>query len=239
VAKPARDRAVAVIGLGRFGSSLALELIEQGVEVLGIDRDARIVQDLAPQLTHAVVADSSDSEVLRQLGVDQFERVVVGIGTDLETSVLTVAGLSDLGVPIIWAKAVSRAHGRILTRVGAHHVVLPEHDMGERVAHLVIGRMLDYIEFEDGFALAKTTPPAEILNKRLGDTGIRAKYGVTVVCIKPPGEDFTYATTDTVVHPGDVLIVAGKSNDTERFTDLSDTAADPAVHAATQPRNGP
>jgi trk system potassium uptake protein TrkA len=168
-----------------------------------------------------VTADTTDIDALRQLGVPDVHRVVVSIGTDIEASIMTTSLLVDLGIPDIWAKAISRQHGTILQRVGAHHVVLPEHDMGERVAHLVIGRMLDYIEFEDGFALAKTTPPAEVLNQRLGDTGIRAKYGVTVVCIKRPGEDFTYATPDTVVHPGDLLIVAGKSHDTERFTDLS------------------
>lgn len=219
--KSPRARAVTVVGLGRFGSSLALELVQQGVEVLGIDQDGKLVQAMTGELTHVVAADSTDIEALRQLGVHEVDRAVVAIGTDLEASILTTSALVDLGVSNIWAKAVSRAHGKILTRVGAHHVVLPEHDMGERVAHLVTGRMLDYIEFEDGFALVKTKPPAEVVDLPLGESRIRSTYGVTVVCVKRPGEDFTYATPETVVSLRDVLIVAGKAEATERFAELT------------------
>lgn len=215
------ETAVVVIGLGRFGSSLALELIDRDVEVLGIDSSPRIVQNLAASLTHVVAADSTDIEALRQLGVHEFSRAVVAIGTDLEASILTTSLLVDLEIPDIWAKALSRQHGRILERVGAHHVVLPEHDMGERVAHLVTGRMLDYIEFEDGFALVKTKAPEWAVGKKLGESRIRARYGVTVVAIKRSGEDFTYATADTVVSPGDTLIVAGSTPQTERFAELT------------------
>lgn len=211
---------VAVIGLGRFGGSLALELIRERWEVLGIDSSPRRVQDFADRLTHAAVADSTDADALRQLGVPEYSRAVVGIGTDLEASILTTSLLVDFAVPNIWAKAVSREHGVILRRIGAHHVVLPEYEMGERLAHLVTGRMLDYIEFEDGFALVKTRAPAEVVDRPLGETGIRSKYGVTVVCIKRPGEDFTYATTETVVRHGDILIVAGKSASAEHFANL-------------------
>jgi trk system potassium uptake protein len=137
---------VVVIGLGRFGGSLARELAEHGSEVLGIDSDPRIVQQYADDLTH------TDEQALRQLGVPDYQHAVVGIGTDLESSILTTSLLVDFGIPQIWAKATSRQHGRILERMGAHHVVLPEHDMGERVAHLATGRMLDYIEFEDDYA---------------------------------------------------------------------------------------
>ncbi|OXM75329.1 potassium transporter [Amycolatopsis sp. KNN50.9b] len=210
-----------VIGLGRFGASLALELAKRDVEVLGIDRSPRIVQSLSGQLTQVVSADSTDIEAMRQLGVPEFSRAVVAIGTELEASILTASLLVDLGIDDIWGKATSREHGRILERVGVHHVVLPEHDMGERVAHLVTGRMLDYIEFEDDFAMVKTRAPAFAVGKPLGASGIRAKYGVTVVCIKRPGQDFTYATQDTVVLPGDTLIVAGTTRQTEQFAELS------------------
>ncbi|WP_235921636.1 potassium channel family protein [Lentzea tibetensis] len=211
---------VVVIGLGRFGSSLAIELIAHGSEVLGIDSDPKLVQRHADELTHVVVADSTDADVMRQLGVDEFTRAVVGIGTDLEASILTTAVLVDFEIPHIWAKAISREHGRILSRIGAHHVVLPEHEMGERVAHLVTGRMLDFIEFEDDYAMIKTRPPGEALGRSLGVSRLRAKYGVTVVGVKRPGEGFTYATVDTVVNPGDVLIVAGRTGEVERFADL-------------------
>ncbi|HUR02863.1 MAG TPA: TrkA family potassium uptake protein [Nonomuraea sp.] len=212
---------VVVVGLGRFGSSLALELTARGTEVLGIDANPKIVQQHAQHLTHVVVADTTDEEVMRQLGVGQFQRAVVGIGTDLEASILTTALLVDFQIPHIWAKAVNRQHGRILERMGAHHVVLPEHEMGERVAHLVTGRMLDYIEFEDDYALVKTHAPEEAAGLPLEQSRLRSKYGVTVVGVKRPGEGFTYATADTVVNRGDVLILAGRTADVERVADLT------------------
>jgi trk system potassium uptake protein len=212
---------VVVIGLGRFGSSLALELAERDIDVLGIDSSLRIVQSLSGQLPHVVVADSTDLEAMRQIGVQEFSRAVVGIGTDLEASILTTSLLIDLEIDDIWAKATSREHGKILSRIGAHHVVLPEHDMGERVAHLVTGRMLDYIEFEDDFAIVKTAAPAWAVGKPLGESGIRAKYGVTVVCVKRRGQDFTYATAETVIMPGDTLIVAGPTQKAEQFADMT------------------
>jgi trk system potassium uptake protein len=216
-----REHRVVVLGLGRFGSSLALELVSQGVEVMAIDADPKLVQRYADDLTHAVVADTTDAEVMRQLGVDEFERAVVGIGTNLEASILTTAVLVDFGITNIWAKAISREHGRILERIGAHHVVLPEHEMGERVAHLVTGKMLDYIEFEDDYAMIKARPPKEAIGKPLGQSKLRGKYGVTVVGVKRPGDGFTYATAETVIERGDVLIVAGKVTDVERLADLT------------------
>lgn len=213
---------VAVIGLGRFGGSLALELIDRGTEVLALDNNPHLVQQFAESLSYAAVADTTDPEALRQLDVPDFDRVVVAIGNELEASILTTSLLSDFEIPRIWAKAVSRQHARILERVGAHHVVLPEHDMGERVAHLVTGRMLDYIEFEDDdYALVKTRAPAMAVDQPLGDTKIRKKYRVTVVGIKRPGEGFTYATQETVLRHGDVLIVSGRSSDVEHFANLT------------------
>ncbi len=214
-----RPGRVVVLGLGRFGTSLALELVRRGTDVLGVDSDPRVVQRFADDLTHAAVADTTDIDAMRQLDVPDFERAVVGIGNDLEASILTTAVLVDLAIPHIWAKAVSREHGRILERIGAHHVVLPEHEMGERVAHLVTGRMMDYIEFEDDFAMVKTAPPRDVLGKPLSETRVRARDRITVVGVKRPGEDFTYATQDTVVHPGDLIIVSGKVNDVEAFAD--------------------
>ncbi len=212
---------VVVLGLGRFGASLALELVRRGSEVLGLDSDPALVQKYADDLTHAAVADTTDVEALQQLDVPDFSRAVVGIGTDLEASILTTAVLVDLGIPHIWAKATSRQHGRILQRIGAHHVVLPEFDMGERVAHLVTGRMIDYIEFDDDFAMVKTAAPREILDRPLSASGVRTRHGITVVAVKRPGQEFTYATPDTVVHRDDVLIVSGRINEVEAFANLT------------------
>lgn len=219
-AKNPSSEIVVVLGLGRFGKSLALELMAQGTEVLGIDADEAVVQKVASRLTHAAIADTTDEESLRQLSVHEFDRAVVGIGSDLEASLLTASALVTMGVTNIWAKAISNAHAKILTQIGVHHVVRPEHDMGKRVAHLVRGRMLDYIEIDEGFAMVKTSPPAFLLGKRLGDTTIRSKYRVTVVAIKRPGQGFTYATMDTVIEPGDTIIVSGQIRDAERFSEL-------------------
>lgn len=214
-----KSEPVVVVGLGRFGTALALELTRRGTEVLAIDSNAKLVQGLAGQLTHVATADSTDVEALRQLGVPDFYRAVVAIGTDMEASILTTSLLVELEIDDIWAKAVSVQHGRILERIGAHHVVLPEHDMGERVAHLVAGRVLDYIEVDEDFALVKTKPTRDIVGVPLGETRLRSKYGVTVVSVKTQDEPFTYATAETVLMYGDIIIIAGKIDDVERFAE--------------------
>ncbi len=216
-----RPRSVVVIGLGRFGRSLALELMEDGqVDVLGIDSDPKLVDELAGHLTHAVVADSTREEALRQLSVHEFDRAVVGIGTNLEASILTVSTLLQFGIRNVWAKAISDSHARILTQLGAHKVIRPEHEMGLRVAHLVRGRMLDYIEFEDGFAMVKTTPPAPVVGQTLAGARLRSTYRVTVVAHHRPGEGFSYATPETVLSADDVIIVSGQIRDVEAFSSL-------------------
>lgn len=213
--------AVVVIGLGRFGRSLALQLMAERIEVLGIDSDAATIDKVAGRLTHAVVADSTNEDALRQLSVHEYDRAVVGIGTDIEASVLTASVLVGMEVAQVWAKAISNSHARILKQIGVHHVIRPEHDMGTRVAHLVVrGRMQDYIEFDDGFAMVKTRPPGFTIGKPLGETGVRSKYRVTVVAIKRPGEGFTYATAETVVAEGDTIIISGQVRDAERFSEL-------------------
>jgi trk system potassium uptake protein TrkA len=208
---------VLVVGLGRFGSSVATSLIELGHEVLAVDTDPRLVQKYADKLTHVVEIDSTSEEALRQIGAHEFPLAVVGIGTHLEASILTTSVLADIGVPFIVAKAVSIEHGRILQRVGAHEVVYPEHAMGERVAHLVTGKMMDFIEFDDGFAIVKTRAPAEAVGRTLAESALRSRYGVTVVGTKRKGEDFVYARPETVVKDGDLLIVAGETSAVERF----------------------
>ncbi|MDQ4085617.1 MAG: TrkA family potassium uptake protein [Actinomycetota bacterium] len=212
---------VAVIGLGRFGTSVATSLVQLGHEVLAIDMDDALVQKWSDDLTHVVAADSTDEEALRQLGLQDFTRAVVAIGTDIEASVLTVLALAELDIKEIWAKAVSRKHGHILHRVGANHVVFPEAAMGERVAHMVTGAMIDYIEFDDGFSIARTKSPSEAHGKTLGESALRSRYGITVVGVKRRGEDFTYARPETEVHAGDELIVSGPTMKVEKFSGLT------------------
>lgn len=212
---------VLVLGLGRFGGAVAAELGRLGLEVLGVDTNPRVVQQYTRLVTHVVEADVTSQEALRQLGAADVRHAVVGIGSEIEASILATAALEDLGVPNIWAKAVTKAHGRILERVGAHHVVYPEHDMGHRVAHLLGGRTIDWLQLDEQFALVETIVPAAIAGRSLEDAGVRAKHGVTVVCVKPAGGSFTYATPDTVMQRGDVLVVAGPTADAEAFARLS------------------
>jgi trk system potassium uptake protein TrkA len=214
------DAPVLVIGLGRFGAATAGQLERQGRDVLVVDTDAALVQKWSDRVTHAVQADATDMDALKQIGAQDFAIAVVGTGSDLESSVLITANLVDLGVPQIWAKAISRSHGTILNRIGANHVVYPEREAGERTAHLVSGRMLDFIEFDDDFAVVKMFPPRAVRGRDLATTVIRTRHGLTVLGIKPPGQAFVPATPDSVIGEDDVIIVSGTETDLERFAAL-------------------
>jgi trk system potassium uptake protein TrkA len=216
------DTPVLVIGLGRFGAGTAGKLDRLDREVLAVDADAALVQKWADRVTHTVQADARSIDALRQIGAQDFGVAVVAVGSSIEASVLITANLVDLKIPQIWAKAISQSHGKILERIGANHVIYPEAEAGERVAHLVSGRMLDFIEFDDDFALVKMYPPKAIRGKTLTETGVRRKFRITVVGVKSPGKPFTYATADTVVSDHDLVIVSGTEGDIERFAALDD-----------------
>ncbi len=221
VDKIPHDAPVLVIGLGRFGAATAGQLQRLDREVLAIDEDAGLVQKWSERVTHAVQADARSIDALRQIGAQDFAIAVVAVGSSIESSVLITANLVDLKIPQIWAKAISQSHGKILARIGANHVIYPEAEAGERVAHLVSGRMLDFIEFDDDFAIVKMYPPKPIRGVSLTESKVRAKYGITVVGVKSPGKDFTYATPETVISNHDLVIVSGNSADIERFASLT------------------
>jgi trk system potassium uptake protein TrkA len=208
--------AVLVIGLGRFGSALASGLDRLGRDVLAVERDPDLIQKWSGRIP-LVEADATNPEALEQLGARDFQVAVVGVGTELEASVLITGNLVDLGTPQIWSKAISAEHGRILQRIGAHHVVYPEFDAGERVAHLVSGKMLDYIEVEEDFTIVKMRPPREMQGFTLGQSRVNRRYGVTVIGVKPPGQPFVYATDETRIDPQDLLVVCGDPVLLERF----------------------
>lgn len=208
---------VVVIGLGRFGGAVAQSLVSLGHDVMGIDLQPDPVQLWADRLTHAVQADATNVMVMRQLGVADFRHAIVGIGDNIAASLMTLMALTELGIADIWVKALSEDHGRIAQRIGAHHVVYPEVDMGERVAHLISGRMIDYIEFDDGFAIAKIHAPAVAHGKRLREAAVREQYGVTVVGVKRAHRDFEHAVPDTLIAEGDLLIVSGPTQKVEKF----------------------
>ncbi|MET0726626.1 MAG: TrkA family potassium uptake protein [Leifsonia sp.] len=214
------DAPVLVIGLGRFGAATAGQLDRLGREVLAVDDNEQLVQKWSERVTHAVVADAKSLDALRQIGAQDFSVAVCAVGSSIEASVLITANLVDLKIPQIWSKAISTSHGKILERIGANHVIYPEREAGERTAHLVSGRMLDFIEFDDDFALVKMYPPKPIRGLTLRESQVRGKYRITVVGVKSPGKPFTYATQETVVSDHDLIIVSGTEGDIERFASL-------------------
>ena len=221
--------AVLVIGLGRFGAAVARTLQAQGHEVLAVDYDEAIVASLADEFENIASADTTDPDVLRQLGAADFERAVVGIGSNIEASILTVMALADLGVKTIWAKATHRTHGRILERTGAHHVVYPEERMGMRVARLVTGKMIDFIEFEEDFSIIKTRAPSCLVGKHVAEAACMEQFAVAIIGIKSPNKPFlvvrdniSFDTADApIIGPDDLIIVAGTNQACEAFASLA------------------
>lgn len=211
------DDDVLVIGLGRFGGAAALELQRLGHRVLGVESDGALAEKYLGRLTKIVQADAADAKIIETVKARSFAIAIIGIGSSVEASVLAAGNLVDAGIPSIWAKAMSPEHARILERIGVHNVVRPEADSGRRVAHLVNDKLQDYIEFDDGFAIVKMRPPKETIGFTLEQTQLRSKYGVTVVGVKSPGQDFTYAVPQTKVMQDDMLIVAGKTSLLEKL----------------------
>ena len=212
--------AVAIIGLGRFGRSVALELMAHGTDVLGIDHRPQVVQALDGRLTYVVTADATDEQVLRELSVPDFDRAVVAIGSDVGMSVLTTSLLLRFGIPQIWAEAVSEAHGTILDQLGIRHVVFPEADMGRWMAHLVSGSVLDYSQIGGDFAVVETTPHRAIRSIPLQQAGILDRYGVQVVAVRKATGVWHFVTPQTVLEADDTVLVAGPAASVERFDRL-------------------
>lgn len=208
---------VVVIGLGRFGGALARELVSLDREVLGIDSVEERVQEFSNYLTHVVQADPTNEEALRDLGVADFDAAVVAIGSSLETSILAASLLIQIGVKQVWAKASSEAHGRILEQIGVQHVIYPDKDMGKRVAHMVGGDQLDYVEIDEGFVMAKTKTAPAFVGKTLDQLGLRREHGIIVVASGKAGSPYVAATPATVLNDGDLLIVAGPKDRIEAF----------------------
>ncbi|WP_199615196.1 potassium channel family protein [Paenibacillus alkalitolerans] len=208
----------AVIGLGRFGSSLALTLMKEGYEVLGIDKDEDIINDVARSLTHAIVADTTDEEVLRSIGIRNFDCVVVAIGNDIQASIMTAILLKDLGVKMVVAKALSQLHGKVLDRLGADRVIFPERDMGERVAHQLISpNLLDYIELSKDYNIAELSVPGKLSGHSLKEMNLRAKYGFSVVAINRKEGVTVAPTADDKVHEKDIMVIIGTKEQIDRF----------------------
>ena len=205
------EEAVLVVGLGRFGAEAAIELHRLGHKVIAIEKKPQLAESFAGQLDRVILGDACEPQALEACRASTYKLAVIGIGSSIEASVLTAGNLIDAGISSIWAKAVSNEHARILERIGVHHVVRPEIDAGRRVAHLVNGKLQDYIAFDDGYAIVKMAPPRETIGFTLAQSQIRSKYGVTVVGVKAPGEDFAHAVPETKVTAQHTLIVSGPS----------------------------
>lgn len=206
-----------VIGLGRFGSSVATTLVRMGHEVLGVDHEAAKVQEAAERLTSVLQADCTSPEALRQIGISDFKTVVIAIGNDIEASVLTALSVIEAEVPTIWAKATNERHGKILKGIGIKNVVYPEARMGQMVAHILTGKMMDFVDLDDDFAMVKTRAPADQIGRTLEEAQLQQRHGVTVVGIKRQGEPFIYAQPSSTLQKDDLLIVIGETGMVERF----------------------
>jgi len=214
------EKQYAVIGLGRFGSSLSRELVKLGYEVLGIDINEERVHEMSQVLTHTVVADCTEEEVLRSLGIRNFDCVVVAIGNDMQASILTAIVLKDAGVTKVVAKALSELHGKVLQKIGVDRVIYPERDMGIRVAHqLVSPNLLDYIELSDDYTIVELSVPQKMCGNTLNEMNPRAKYGCSVVAIiKKSGVIVAPSATD-ILEVDDLMVVIGKNDGIEKFED--------------------
>lgn len=208
----------AVIGMGRFGSSVARTLFEMDFEVMGIDEDEERINENIQYVTHAVAADSTDERALREIGIRNFDVVVVAIGADIQASILTVLILKEMGVKKIVAKAQNERHGQVLYKVGADRVVFPERDMGVRVAHnLISANVLDFIELAEDYSVAEVVVSPKMVGKTLRQLDIRAKFEVNVIAIKS-GERFNIAPRpDEVIQYNDVLVVIGNNKHLREF----------------------
>lgn len=178
-----------VIGLGRFGMSVARKLYEAGQEVLAMDRNAQRVEDAELSVTHAVVADTTEEQALNSVGIRNFDCVIVAIGNDMQSSILTVLLLKELGVKKVIVKAQDKHHGKVLDKIGADWVIYPERDMGERVANQLLSpNMLNYIELSQNYNIEEIIIPPSLANKSLRELDLRAKYNVTAIALVRSGE---------------------------------------------------
>lgn len=207
-----------VIGLGRFGGSICRELSEQGMEVMAIDLDEDRVNEFAAIASHAVVADTTDESVLKSLGIRNFDHVIVAIGDDIQSSILTTLMLKEAGVKKVTAKAQNDYHEKVLLKIGADQVVHPERDMGRRIAHnIVSNNVLDYLELSDEHSIMEIIANETLAGNTLIDLDIRARYGINIVAIKRGKDIFVSPQADEPIQLNDVLIIIGADKDIDRF----------------------
>lgn len=210
-----------VIGLGRFGSSVAKTLTDNGYDVLVIDQDNQIIQDISDSVTHAVEADATDDKALETLGIRNFDVAIVSIGDNLHANILSTLILKELGVPYVIVKAQDNLHGKVLTKVGADRVVYPERDMGERIANnLISSNVLDYLEFAPDYSVVEVMASEKMIGKTLAELGFRNKYDVNVMAIKSGQELNMTPGANDKIKEDDTLIVMGKNENLDKVRHL-------------------
>lgn len=216
--KPWMKKQFAVIGLGRFGGSVARALCEMGYEVLAVDKNEQRIQDFSNIATHAVVADTTDEEALNALGIRNFDIVVVAIGEDIQSSILTTLILKEMDVQKVVVKARNALHGKVLYKIGADKVVYPERDMGIRVVHSLISpNILDIIELADDYSIVEIHAGEFFSGKTLKDLDIRAKFGCNVMAIKSGDRINIAPLASDRINEGDILVVIGHNDDLQRL----------------------
>ena len=199
-----------VIGLGLFGQAAAIQLCQLGAEVLAMDVRSDLVQQAANDVTHAVVGDAQDKEVLRALGAREFDCAILAIGDDLAASVLITMNLKELGVPYIVCKAHDETHRRVLEKLGADRVVIPEQEYAQRLARSLLSHnVLEYIELSEDYGILEIPAPGKWINKTLKELNIRAKLGVNIIAIEHGGEINVSPAADYKITAGDLLVVLG------------------------------
>jgi trk system potassium uptake protein TrkA len=208
----------AVIGMGRFGRSVAITLHQLGHQVLAIDKNEEALRAVSDEVTHAVQLDATDEEALRGVGITNFDAVIVAIGDFIEESILTTLLLAELGVEKIVAKAVEDRQGKVLEKVGAHLVVYPERDMGVRIAHtLAAPGVLDYLEISPTFSIEELSVPEAMAGRTLGQLDLKARFGVSVLLIRRDSQLMISPAAETTLQTGDVLVVVGENRHLNRL----------------------
>ncbi|WP_251548985.1 potassium channel family protein [Neobacillus muris] len=211
-------KSFAVIGLGRFGGSICRTLADEGMEVLAIDSNEERVNEFAMIASHAAVGDSTDEAVLKSLGIRNFDHVIVAIGDDIQSSILTTLILKELGVGYITAKAQNDYHEKVLMKIGADYVVHPERDMGKRIAHnMTSSNVVDYLELSDEHSIVEIVANRKLGGHTIMDMDIRKKYGLNIVAIKRGDDIIVSPLASEMIQINDVLIVIGNDADIDRF----------------------
>lgn len=209
-----------VIGLGRFGSSVARTLYALGHEVLAVDINEETVQGIVENVTHAIQADATDENSLKALGIRNFDVAIVTIGNNMQASILITLMIKELGLKYVVSKAQNELHAKVLYKIGADRVVFPEREMGVKVANnLVSSNILDYIELSEDYSIAESEALPEWIGKNLIEINMRARFGVNVMAIKRDADINIAPTATDVIEEGDTLIVVGHNDDLKKLSE--------------------